>query len=187
MGIAALLDVGDQFVGNFIVSIPLAVLLLPGTQVQFVDVQWLVIAPGTIFHPLFVSEFVFGQIPNDGAGTGAQLHAEAIGVAMLLPSVLTVDHQLVHLSRFCVGGKASPDTALMKLFQRFFCPTIKLANHRYFLCIGGIGAEHHTTVLDLRSEVFVGIKGLAHVEFLQIHKSSFPIHLCRFYFCAIIA
>ena len=77
-------------------------------------------------------------------------------------------------------------TEPVKLFHGLLLPAVELA------CNGdpvGVGSEgtHNTIVNQVCTKVFIGIKDFAHIEFLKIHKTSFPTHLCLIGFCGIIA
>ena len=87
----------DKRLRDFIVGKPLPAVHLPRTEE--VDVQRTVEAARAPLHPVGVRKRVFLQIPNNRARARTQLHAEAVGVAMVLRAVCARNHVLVHLSR----------------------------------------------------------------------------------------
>ena len=126
--VAAFFEVGDERLGELVVAVPqvglfLAVLVLglaPRAGVKLVDVERAVKAGAAALHPRVVAKAVGAEVAHDGAVAGAQVHAEAKGVAMVLvAAVAPVDAVLVRVTGAHVGHAHLKDVAVVGAFERY--------------------------------------------------------------------
>ena len=133
VGVAHLLDIGHQLVGQLPVGIEVPVLMaLPRAHVHLVDidgrgVRQVLAAP---VHPAAVVPFVAGKIEGLGGVGRPGLGVESVGVSLVQElAVLRVDRILIRIVLLHAGNKALPYACFIPLHDiRIPTPAVELAH-----------------------------------------------------------
>ena len=151
VGVAHLLDVGDEGVGHLPVGeIALAPLLVglaaPGSEMHLVDgdrsVQGL--AAGAVFHPVVVLPLVAVQVGDHRAGARPLLHEEAEGIGLVDGlQILGGDAVLVHGKLGQARDEQRPDAGVRGMHGvGGRIPAVEIAHHRHLAGVGRPDGEH---------------------------------------------
>ena len=187
MGIAHLLDVGNQKVGDVPVGeeapLPGAA---PGAQMDLVNIHGPVV--GRVFlavgKPLVVPPAVAGQVAEDRSGVGAQLGTEGIGIG--LADVMVVggpDGVLIGITRNKAGEEPLPDAPLYPRQRvRPGIPPVKWAEDGHLLCVGRPDPEKEAglplLLMGVGPEMLPGSGGTAFRKSLQ---AKIAVVRCNFF------
>ena len=138
---------------------------------QLVDVEGPVKVAGPLLHPFFIGELVGVQVPDNGGKAGTQLHAEAVGIAVLDPAQLRIDDILVHLPFPGLRHRQLPEAFPCGVAHIQFLPAGELSDQGHLVRIQGKGPEYHALFGLMGAEVFIGEKFIAVVKTLCIKVS----------------
>ena len=164
--------VWNQLPRQLPVGIPAAVRLPPpGAQVDLIDVQR-ALPPdflGRLRHAP-VLEGVGGLVPQNGGAVGAQLHIEAVGVAVVqAPAAPGVDAVLVQHARPGPGDGALPEVSVMDPLHGELLPAAELPDEGDLLRRRGEGAEHRPLRRQMSPQVLIRVKGRAGIKGMELH------------------
>ena len=144
--------------------------LFERAEVHLIDVERSRFAVGPRAHPAAVAEGVAVQPADDRGRVRPQLHAEAVGVAVVDEIRLRgVDPVFVHRARRGLRHAAGPEIAVARALHRQLLPPRARGDQRDALCGGRKGAEHRARFLHMRAEVFVRVERLARVKIQKLH------------------
>ena len=137
MGIPHVRQVRDQLIGNFRVGKQRFVLVPPpGPQMHLIDIHGAMVRVplGPLGHPGLILPGIAGKIAEHGGGIRPQLHAETIGIGLLMPgAVLSLNCIFIHQQLFCrigvviflgIGGNVKGGSR-----KAYFPRTVKLLDH----------------------------------------------------------
>ena len=148
MGVAHLLDVGDQLLSQLVIGEGIAVgILSPGACVNLIDIEG--VLKMVVFHlvlvPSFIIPLILVVVVDDGSvvGTGLGMERERIGFEDLLKPgglyTILVDRCLAE-----VGDPAFPHAAFRDLVHMVchLIPAVEIADNGYSQRVGRPYAEH---------------------------------------------
>ena len=163
--------VGNQLLRQLPVGVPAAVRLPPpGAQVELVDVQGALPPVFGAAPPALVPEGVGGLVPQNGGAVGAQLHIEAVGVAVVqAPAAPGVDAVLVQHARPGPGDGALPEVPVVDPLHGELLPAAELPDEGDLLRRRGEGAEHRPLSCQVSPQVFICVKGRAGIKGMELH------------------
>ena len=189
MGVAHILDIGDQQVGDLgIVVGRVLVLHLPAAHVHLVDADGRIddVLLFLLFQPGAVVPGIAVQVVDLAAVGGAGLGMEGVRVRLEQKLVRRAgDAEFIDVVLFDPGDKKLPDPFL-DLGHRMAAgdPAVKIAYHRHRLGVGRPDTEHRAVLAVLLAEVGAEIPLCLLVVTLFEQENGIPCILgCCFVHC----
>ena len=174
--IACLFDVVHQLRGDLLIGVPAVGVVRigsPRTQMHLVDVDRFLPVTATLCQPFLVVERVAGLVADNRSVVRTQLHAEAIGVAVIddvAVGILRGDAVLVHLSGDGFRYGELVHAAVVDSLHGYRLPVAALPDQVYGCRIGSKGAEYNALFCHVCPEIRVGIESVAQKKLMNIHK-----------------
>ena len=171
--VAVLLEIGNEDVPQLVVGVPVLFVLprlTPGAEVEFVDVERFFPHGGAVFHPLGVVELIISHVVENRCRSRPPLGEVCVWVLMIYKtSVILIDAVFVHLHGLGARHEDLPDLTVVAPLHGDVLPVRELADDRH---MGGgrcVDPEHGPAVLDMGTQLPVGLKFLSVVEIVKVH------------------
>ena len=180
MCIMIFLDIWDKKLRQFLVIIPVRLFfpfLFPGSCVQLVNIQRLIVPYRARLHPFLVLKLIGIQLRQDRTVCRTQLHLKSIRIRMLYPPALSrVNAIFIHLSQLCRNRLRYIYTTLVLLIHRNLPPATKFSHDRNASRSRCKYTENKMIPFFMCSKIPVNIKQMTCIEFF-LHFSWFPFLL----------
>ncbi len=139
---------------------------------DLIDIQRLFFAVASGLHPFAVLELVGIQISNNGSSIWAQLHAEAIRVAVVdAAAVFSVNAVFIHHANLRVLRMVFPEMPVVGFFHVVFLPAVKLADQSDSGCARSKGAKSHAMPVRMRAQILISVKYFPGIKSVKVHKN----------------
>jgi hypothetical protein len=138
---------------------------------NFIDIQRISATITPAAHPDFILKSIGLHIPHNGGGIRPQLHAIPIRITVVhAETVPLVDPVLIHHARPCVLDMTFPEIAIVNAFHLNFFPLAEFTDQCNPLCRRCKSPEYHALLLDMSSQILIGVKDFPCIKSVKIHR-----------------